>query len=246
MCLVHPSAPGYWRVMLVESRSYYQAALRLLKHVEARLPSNRRFGSEADALWAQFRGELTTADRIDILLRDADGQWPGAFGARTVFDLVGASEDDPFGATWPSLEGMAAEDLWRELNSAKCDEMDDALAGIAEAWHLDLTSTPIDAVGPAEQLVVAGPSAVASLVRHFATSAGLNWADQVTVVATPPGHRQLAAAAGALLGASTSVRLVAAKGARASTATKPRLIASPDASDADADWARVLTGQTDA
>lgn len=232
--------------MLADHRAYYQASLSLLKHVEARLPSNRRFGAESDALWAQFRGELTTADRIDILLRDADGQWPGAFGARTVFDLVGASEDDSFGASWTSLEGMEAEELWRALSTDACTTVEDALRAIAAAWNLNLTPCSVDAVGPAEQLVVAGPSAVASLVRQFTGKSELNWADQVTVVATSPGHRQLAASAGALLSASAPSRLVAANGARAATATKPRLILSQDAAEADAHWARVLTGQADA
>ncbi len=70
-----------------ERVAYYQAALRCLQFVEKRKPTGRRFGSEADARWASFKGELTTSDRIDLLLRDADTEWLGAIGARTVFGL---------------------------------------------------------------------------------------------------------------------------------------------------------------
>jgi hypothetical protein len=229
-----------------DHRAYYEASLRLLKHVEARLPSNRRFGPEADALWAQFHGELTTADRIDILLRDADAQWPGAFGARSIFNLAGASEDDPFGVSWVSLEGMEAEELWRTLSVAEGASIAETLQTVAAVWGIRLTQTPSAPIGPAEQLIAVGPSAVASLVSQFAGNTELSWADQVTVVATPPGHRHLAAAAGALLGATSPTRLLAAQGARASTATKPRLLLSSDAAEPDAQWARVLAGQTDA
>ncbi len=31
---------------------------------------------------------LTTADRLDILLRDADAHWPASFGARNVFEVA--------------------------------------------------------------------------------------------------------------------------------------------------------------
>lgn len=82
--------------MLLESaavRAYYRGALTGLRHVEARQPTGRRFGAEADARWASFRGDLTTADRIDLLIRDADAQWPGAFGARSVFARRAVAED---------------------------------------------------------------------------------------------------------------------------------------------------------
>ena len=64
--------------------AYYRAALAGLRHVEAQLPSGRRFGPQADARWTELRGSLTTADRIDLLLRDASAQWPSAFAARAV------------------------------------------------------------------------------------------------------------------------------------------------------------------
>ncbi len=58
-------------------KSYYGAALVGLLAIEARRPTGRRVGSEADARWQAFRGDLTTANRLDLLIRDADAQWPG-------------------------------------------------------------------------------------------------------------------------------------------------------------------------
>jgi hypothetical protein len=46
---------------------------------------------------------------------------------------------------------------------------------------------------------LAGPSAIASAAAAFARGKDLAWSDQVTCVATPPAHRQLAAVCAALL-----------------------------------------------
>jgi len=74
--------------------------LAALRFVQTRRPTKCRFGAEADATWADFRGDLGGAARIDLLLRDADAQWPGAFGARSVYDLAAVAADEAFGATW--------------------------------------------------------------------------------------------------------------------------------------------------
>ncbi len=96
-------------------RSYYQAALVGLQTVESRRATGRRFGPDADARWKSFRGDLTTGDRMNVLIRDADTEWPGAFGARAAFGLDGVAEDDAFGGGgWPGIEARVAEELWRE------------------------------------------------------------------------------------------------------------------------------------
>jgi hypothetical protein len=95
--------------------AYYQAALRGLRFVEQRSPTGRRFGADADARWMALRGHLTAADRLDLLLRDADAQWPSAFGARSVFALRAVAEDDPFGAAWEPLDPVDADALWRSV-----------------------------------------------------------------------------------------------------------------------------------
>src|SRR5688572_4289801 len=95
--------------------AFYEASLRALRYVEARSPSKRRFGADADAMWKSFRGHLSAADRIDILLRDADIEYGGAFGARVAFGLRGVAEDDAFGAEWVSLERADADALFRSV-----------------------------------------------------------------------------------------------------------------------------------
>lgn len=234
--------------MAAEPLMYYRAALALLRHVEARQPTSRRFGKEADALWSQFKGELTPADRMDLLLRDADAQWPGAFGVRSVFDRAGVSEDETFGADWSGLDGVLAAEIWRAADDVDCGKPLDALRAIASSWGFSLVDCAAPVVGAADQIVVAGPSAVAALVGQFVGQEALAWADQVTVVATPPGHRQLALSGGAILGATQPVRVVsvespAIEGAREQLKGKTvKLLVSPDAAPEDAAQAQALAG----
>lgn len=179
-------------------RAYYSAALAGLRFVEARRPTQRRFGAEADARWGGFRGDLTTADRLDLLLRDADAEWPGAFGARTVFAQTAVAEDDAFGPTWLGLDPVDGETVWRSgLAAAEPRDLEALLAAWSTAWACPLGPMIVDASG--DRLVVAGPSAIAGLLRVFAGRTDLSWSDQVTLVATPPAHRQLAAFATAAL-----------------------------------------------
>lgn len=216
-----------------EVRAYYRAALGALRFVEQRQPTGRRFGADADARWSSLKGDLETADRIDLLIRDADAQWPAAFGARTVFAKRAVSEDEPFGADWSPLDTVDAEDLWRGLSKAPPPaSVRDVLVHAARAWELDLAPFDVGSIAPADRIVVAGPSAIASLVEAFSAGRDLDWADQVTVIATPPAHRQLAALAGALL--------LSTKPSRIATANTPsavlgaRVLVSPDAHPADA------------
>jgi hypothetical protein len=62
-----------------------------LRYLEGRRATGRRFGADADALWSSLQGDLTTANRLDLLIRDADAEWPGGFGARTVFAMRGVA-----------------------------------------------------------------------------------------------------------------------------------------------------------
>jgi hypothetical protein len=100
-------------------RQYVEAALCLLKFVEARSPTDRRFGANADARWSSFRGDLETIDRIELMIRDADAEWPAGFGPRVIYGLDGIAEDEPFGARWPSMDPVDAEELWRRVKDAK-------------------------------------------------------------------------------------------------------------------------------
>ena len=220
--------------------SYYRAALTCLRFLEGRTPTKRRLGPDAQSLWNEFRGDLTDADRIDLMLRDADVQWPGAFGPRTVFAFGGVAEDEAFGSEWEPLDGVDAAELLRtvERETTPSDAVG-ALTAVATAWSFSLAPLDAPAVGAADKFVVAGPSAVVSLVRAFASGRDLDWADQVICVASAPAHRQIAALAGGLLNVSKRARVVAPVDP-ADVKPGAKLVVSPDADPADAERARTL------
>lgn len=216
-------------------RAYYTAALAGLRYVEARRPTGRRFGSEADARWTSFRGDLTTADRLDLLLRDADAEWPGAFGARVVFGERAVAEDDAFGAGWVNLAPVDAEDVWRAgTQGAPSAELDALLAAWSRAWELPLSEVQVGEVATGS-LVVAGPSAIAAVVRAFVGRSDVSLVEQVTFVATTAAHRQLAALSSAIVNATKATPIAS------HDSTEPlsgRPVVSPDATAEDAALAR--------
>ena len=196
------------RVSVSDIRSFYRVALVGLRFVEARRPTGRRFGAEADARWTGFRGDLTTADRMDLLLRDADAEWPGAFGARTVFAEPAVAEDDAFGPAWNSLDPLDAEEVWRTAIAAKePTTLDALLMDWARVWETSLEKAEVGTLSAVDRLVVAGPSAIAAALHAFAGRADLAWSEQVTIVATPPAHRQLALLSTAVLNATQPTTL---------------------------------------
>jgi hypothetical protein len=230
-------------IELADQLAYYRGALRALRFCEQRRATGRRFGDDADNRWRLFRGELTTADRIDLLVRDADAEWPRAFGARQVFGLRAVAEDEAFGAEWEPLDAVDAERMWREVTGEEPPgEVGRALGAIASAWELELAPLDVGAISPTEQLIVCGPSAIAAAVRAFAAGTDLSWPSQVLCVATPPAHRHLAAAAAALLNLTQHTALVAVGEAPASPPPGARLIGSEDAAPADLEHARRLAG----
>lgn len=181
-------------------KSYAEAALVGLLAVEARKPTGRRFGRDADARWAAFRGDLTTADRIDTLIRDADAQWPGAFGARAVFAPRGVAEDDPFGPAWEGLDPVDAETLWRDVGARPSSaDVARAVADVAACWGVPLTPVDVGTITATTRRVLAGPSMIAATIVAFARGTDLDWGDQIVVAASTPAARQLAAMAPALL-----------------------------------------------
>jgi hypothetical protein len=221
---------------------YIEGALRLLQFVEGRRPTGRRFGPDAEARWSGFRGDLETVDRIDLMIRDADAEWPASFGARLVYGLPGVAEDEPFGSPWQGLDPVAAEELWRKVKSETAPAtIGDALWAIARAWGRDLEAYKVGNVGANDRLVLVGAAAIAAAIEAFAAGTALDWCDQVTVVASAPAERQLAAAATALLNAQRPGRvLTAAEAASAKPDHGARLVASRDAAPGDLDAAHQL------
>ncbi|MEZ4444918.1 MAG: hypothetical protein R3B72_37935 [Polyangiaceae bacterium] len=224
-------------------RAFYAAALAGLRYIEEQRPTDRRFGPNADARWAAFHGDLETSDRIDLMIRDADAHWVGAFGARTVFGFGDVSEDDPFGAKWTPLGGVDAEDLWRgELERPVPASIAVALGNAAKAWGISVAPMAAPAVGAADKLVVAGPGAIVALAEAFAGGADLDWADQVVAVATPAAHRQLAAMVAGMLGATRACAIVAASEVAALDLKGRGLVVSEDAQAEDAAAAHGAVG----
>jgi hypothetical protein len=217
------------------SLAYYRGALWGLKFVEGRRPTSRRFGADADALWKGFAGDLSPADRLDLLIRDANAEWPGAFGARTVFDRQAVAEDEPFGAGWEGLDGVGAAALWQELGADPAPtDARGLFAAVAASWDLKLASFDPGAIAPADRLVVVGPSAIAATAARFAEQRDLDWVDQVVCIATPPEHRQLAALAAAVVTATKPTVLFSASAPKLPAAiAQRRLILSEDAAPDD-------------
>jgi len=220
---------------------YVEGALRLLQYVEVRRPTGRRFGADADARWSSFRGDLETVDRIELMIRDADAEWPGGFGVRAVFAMQGVAEDEPFGSQWEGLDPVAAEELWRRVKAEPAPTTAAAaLASIASAWGVTLAAQPSEPVAPTDHLVVVGASAIAATIEAFATGAALDWSEQIVVVASSPIARQLAAAGTALLNAVRPAAIITATEPAPAPKRGARLVASPDAELADRARAEAL------
>lgn len=183
-----------------ERTSYYRSALHLLQFVEHRAPTQRRFGSQADALWSAYAGALDVRDRLELLLRDADAQWKGAFGARTTFNLTAVAEDDAFGPEWELLDGVQAGSLWRDLERDKpAGDVGQLLAKLDKVWGRKPKGFELPKISPSSRLVVAGVDATVAVIGRFLADRDLSWADQVVVIADAAMPRQYAAAAIALL-----------------------------------------------
>ncbi len=220
---------------------YLEGALRLLQFVEQRRPTGRRFGADADARWSGFRGDLETVDRIELMIRDADAEWPGGFGARNVFALQGVAEDEPFGSQWQGVDPVAAEELWRRLKGEQGPKTPVAtLKAIATTWGLTITKQRLEAIAPTDHLVVVGASAIVAVIEAFAEGAALDWSEQVLVVGSAPAVRQLAAAGTAILNAARPTRILTATEPSAPLKRGTRLVASADADPADRKAAEAL------
>lgn len=216
------------------ARRYYRSALTALRFIDER-NGRRRFGADADARWHSFAGDdpgeahrddarpriLVEADRIDLLLRDANAQWPGAFGARVAFDLSAVAEDDAFGAEWaPVIDGLV---LWQQVTRAPLTaSLPQLLSQLGALWDVGLALPALPIPGPTERWLVHGPAATAAAILAFASSPNAVWHAQVLVIAEPPlvegltsqvqRHRafgrHLAALAAGLLGQPQPTRLL--------------------------------------
>ncbi|MDO9020760.1 MAG: hypothetical protein Q7V43_27800 [Myxococcales bacterium] len=192
-------------------RSFHVAAHLGLRVLDAR-GGRRRFGDDADARWKQFRGQLTEADRFDLLLRDAATVAPLAFAPRDVFGFTGLSTEDPFGPDWAGPPRGLSGEFLRSREDAPIDPVA-AFDRCLAAWErpvraLDPGTAP--RVVPATRLLVGGTSALRHLVAVFAAARDtLDLADQVILVADQACDRQLFGLAAVFLGTTNPPRCVA-------------------------------------
>jgi hypothetical protein len=224
---------GAWEATDEARAAYYAGALLLLSFLESRRATGRRFGAEADARWAGLAGHLSVRDRIDVLVRDADLEWPGAIGARRVFGLEGVAEDDAFGPTWEAVPAHVAAELFRQHGGVALPSVAAWLEAAFAVARRPRAQLEVEAVAPNDRFVAAGASAVAALLSRFEGRRELDFGAQVLVVAEDPFARQLAAAAPLVLASGTATTLTGAPGDPALDARAWRgagLFASPDAS----------------
>lgn len=217
--------------------SFYAAAVLGLRALDT--PA-RRFGSDADARWAQFAGSLGAGDRIDILLRDAAGTWGAAFSPSECFGFPGLADDEPFGPDWGGIDDHAAKKLLAGSTSSA------TLDAIAAALGVEVTSVAVPSLTTSTKLVVAGGAAMVAVARAFASNRALKWTHQVLAIADRSTFRQLASLAAVLLGADgRTVMVRSSEGAnnalRALSAPHIDLaVVSPDAEPNAAALARTV------
>lgn len=189
--------------------AFYRSSLAALRYCDAREARSRRFGPDADSAWLSFAGDMGASERIDLLLCDADVQWPQAFAPRLVFGLAGLADDEPFGAAWAGLEPALADELWKTISTAPpTKDVAELTDMAAHAWGHALVPVPVPELTPTTRLIVAGASAIAATARAFAQKPTLAWSDQVLVVAGRPFERQLAALTAPILGSNHPTNVV--------------------------------------
>ena len=164
-----------------QRETFYAAAVAGLRALDAMERSPRRFGGDADASWASFRGALNEADRIDFLLRDAAVTWGAAFSPADVFGLFGLAPDEPFGPDWRPLGSAAA----RRYLTAGSDTP--TIADIGELLGVASQKVDVPAISASTRLAVAGGAALVSVARAFSAEPTLSWSDQVLAVAHDAG-----------------------------------------------------------
>lgn len=102
------------------------------------------------------------------------------------------------------------------------------------------------AIAPQTRVVATGAGAIPALARHFEAGRGLDLADQVLLVTSRPGERQLFGIASVLLGSAGVPRIVSPSAAVTSVreigfARANLVVASEDAEPAARETAAAIT-----
>lgn len=181
--------------------AFYAAAIAGLRALDARERTPRRFGPEADTRWAAFKGALTDADRVDLLLRDAAVTWGAAFSPADAFDLFGLAPDEPFGPDWQPMSSSVARRAFTEAKPRPSP------ADIARLVGVVPQPVALPKITASTRLAVAGGGALIAVAQAFSGQAELSWSDQVLAIATSPSTRQLAALLAVVVGSPARTRL---------------------------------------
>ncbi|MCG5052482.1 MAG: hypothetical protein KA712_05945 [Myxococcales bacterium] len=203
-------------VALQDKRRFYRAGALGLRALQDRQLGPDRFSANAEARWKAFRGELTDADRLDLLLRDGAVKQPLAFSAARVFGLPDLASDEPFGPDWVSLQPADAGPLLREARDTPPQAAGAGafLKFAADLWGLAPGPVVTGAVASAQaasRIIVAGAGAAIALVEHAEGRSDMDLGDQVLLVAQSPGERQILGLGVALLGGRQTPRTVTAQ-----------------------------------
>ncbi len=195
-----------------DKSNYYRTGVLGLRALQDRGLSTVRFSPDAEARWKAFRGELTDADRVDLLLRDGAAVHPVAFSAAAVFALPDLAADEPFGRTWAGLSVSDAGAVLREVAQTNLGDKNTkpspTLAEFAKVWGWEWSLLSVAHVVPASRVVVAGVGAIVALADHMFGRTDMDFADQVLLVTDRAGERQLFGLAAALCGGRSRPRHV--------------------------------------
>ncbi len=226
-----------------ERAAFYDAAVLGLRALDAREPTARRFGADAEARWAQFAGALGAGDRLDILLRDAAGAWGAAFSPSECFGFFGLADDEPFGPDWAGIDDHVAKRLLAG------PEEPATLAHLAAMLGVHEAPVQVPPLTTSTKLLVAGGAALLAVAKTFADNPALSWTDQVVAVGERGAPRQLAGLAAVLVGARARTVIVRPSPDAASalrTAGFPHIdaaVVSPDAEPEAAAFALRVGGK---
>ena len=179
-----------------QRRAFYRAALQTLRTLDTAESTPRRFGPAADARWEGFCGHLGTAERIDLLIRDAAVTWGTGFSAALVFSLPGLASDEPFGPDWEALPEPQAKRLWGEVIAPG------TVGAVADGLGVERGDVALPAITASTRLIVTGGAAIVAAGERFAGHRELSWSDQVLVVADSAAACQLAGLVAPLILAS--------------------------------------------
>jgi hypothetical protein len=169
--------------------------------------SDRAFDADADVAWRTYGADLPLVIRIDMALRNLAMLYPAAFAPGPLFQLPGWYEDDPWGVGFERPPRDELEALFRSRSPQ--NSPGDVLAHAAAIWGAESAGTLSVRWTPTTQVLVAGPTAMVSVVSALAADAACDVRSQVVLVSDGACARHLLGIASALRRSSGMPRFLA-------------------------------------